>query len=229
MDADPIKEVRKIRNWHIKANAVEILFGEYTIGPYAIGTHECTLNYSELAPWIKTDGPLAQIAGMISKPLQKEAPSTPPSEPTLPPLQTAAPIVPKPEPKKEATGTAFAINSGGDLLTNYHVVKGCSSIRVLESRIRRDVTVVITDEQNDLAVVRVKDAKLPPMHFRDGKSIRPADQVVALGFPYAGVLTTSLQITTGTVSALSAFETTHATFNSPRRCSPGIAEAHCLI
>lgn len=40
------------------------------------------------------------------------------------------------------------------------------------------------------------------MRFRDGRGIRPADAVVALGFPYAGLLATSPQVTTGTVSAL---------------------------
>jgi S1-C subfamily serine protease len=38
--------------------------------------------------------------------------------------------------------------------------------------------------------------------FRDGKGIRPADEVVALGFPYAGLLASSPQVTAGTVSAL---------------------------
>ena len=37
---------------------------------------------------------------------------------------------------------------------------------------------------------------------KPNKSVNP-DEVVALGFPYAGVLTTNLQVTTGAVSALS--------------------------
>jgi S1-C subfamily serine protease len=44
------------------------------------------------------------------------------------------------------------------------------------------------------------------VHFRDGKGIRPADGVVALGFPYAGLLASSPQVTVGAVSALAGLE-----------------------
>jgi uncharacterized protein len=43
---------------------------------------------------------------------------------------------------------------------------------------------------------------VPPLRFRDGSSIRPADPVVVVGFPYAGLLTQSPQVTTGVISAL---------------------------
>jgi S1-C subfamily serine protease len=201
MDADPIKEVRKAQNWHFNLDGVEILFGEYTIGPYVLGMRECTLMYPELASWINPNGELAHIARLDIKPTPREPVHENPAEP--PPVRIAAPVVPKTEPKRETTGTAFAINSAGEAVTNYHVVRECSIVKVLEGKIRRGATVVASDEQNDLAVLRVKDAQFSPLRFRDGSAIRPADQVVALGFPYAGLLTTSLQVTTGTVSALS--------------------------
>jgi len=124
-----------------------------------------------------------------------------PAEPS--PMQ---PVAPSPGPKKEqgGTGTAFAIDRAGDFLTNYHVVKGCSSLRLRVSGEWDQATLTASDERNDLAVIRVRPAPtLTPLRFRSGKGIRPADQVVALGFPYAGLLTTNLQVTTGAVSALS--------------------------
>jgi hypothetical protein len=53
-----------------------------------------------------------------------------------------------------------------------------------------------------LAVLQAAATGIEPLRFREGKSIRPADDVVALGFPYAGLLATSPQVTTGSVSAL---------------------------
>jgi uncharacterized protein len=51
--------------------------------------------------------------------------------------------------------------------------------------------------------VRTRVNGIEPLRFREGgKGIRPADGVVALGFPYDGLLVTSPQVTTGTVSAL---------------------------
>jgi S1-C subfamily serine protease/uncharacterized protein len=101
-----------------------------------------------------------------------------------------------------ASGTAFSINTTGQFLTNYHVVKGCEAVRLRIATGSQDSTVTATDERNDLAVVQTTSTRIEPMRFRDGKGIRPADAVVALGFPYAGLLATSPQVTTGTVSAL---------------------------
>jgi acyl-CoA thioesterase I len=126
-----------------------------------------------------------------------------PAEPA--PIPPGAPSpAPLPEQRQIKSGTAFAINGTGDFLTNYHVVKGCSTVRLRVSGEWRDAQTTASDEDNDLAVIRAKGSDtVPPLHFREGKGIRPADQVVAMGFPYAGVLTTNVQVTTGTVSALS--------------------------
>jgi S1-C subfamily serine protease/uncharacterized protein len=107
-----------------------------------------------------------------------------------------------PEPKLVAAGTAFAINRTGEFLTNYHVIKGCLVVRLGLAGVQQDGTVVFTDERNDLALVRTRVTSVEPLRFREGKGIRPADGVVALGFPYAGLLATSPQVTTGAVSAL---------------------------
>jgi uncharacterized protein len=103
---------------------------------------------------------------------------------------------PTPSPKLElaASGTAFAINTKGEFLTNYHVVEACRSIRLRIAGARRDGSVIASDERNDLAVVRAQPSGAPILPFREGKPIRPADPVVVLGFPYAGLLASTPQI-----------------------------------
>jgi D-alanyl-D-alanine carboxypeptidase len=113
------------------------------------------------------------------------------SVPTAPAQQKTAPV-----------GTGFAINSAGVFLTNYHVIKGCSSIRVRTDAVGKDALIIAIDERNDLVVLRVRGATVSPATFRDGKGIRPGDGAVALGFPYAGLLASTPQVTPGAVSAL---------------------------
>ena len=124
---------------------------------------------------------------------------------TLAEKAPATPLAPtSPKPQRAGIGTAFAINGSGEFLTNYHVVKSCMT----EPRLRiagewQDSRAIASDERNDLAVVRVQSASaVPALRFRDGSGIRPADPVVVVGFPYAGLLTKSPQVTTGVVSAL---------------------------
>jgi S1-C subfamily serine protease len=146
--------------------------------------------------------------------------------------QTPAILREEPPPAKAdiaASGTAFAINQLGDFLTNYHVVKGCASVRLKIAAVRRDVTVIASDERNDLAVVRAQGSSFPLLYLRDGRPIRPADPVVALGFPYAGLLATSPQVTTGAVSALPERETTRVISSLLRPFSRETVAAHYWI
>jgi hypothetical protein len=110
--------------------------------------------------------------------------------------------VPAQQLKAIGYGTAFAVNSAGEFLTNYHVVKGCTVLRLRWDGAAHDATVLTSDEQNDLAVVRSSGGKIEPLRFREGKGIRPGEGIVVLGFPYSGLLSTSAQVTTGGISAL---------------------------
>src|SRR5437763_9754708 len=109
-----------------------------------------------------------------------------------------------PKPHVAGICTAYAINGSGEFLTNYLVVKSCTTApRLRIAGEWQDGRAVVSDERNDLAVVRVQSTNaVPPLRFRDGSSIRPADPIVVVGFPYAGLLTQSPQITTGVISAL---------------------------
>jgi S1-C subfamily serine protease len=140
--------------------------------------------------------------------LQREGAEPPVQQATIPPEPRSTPSPPSSAPtEKFSLGTAFAINGAGDFLTNHHVVRGCD---VVHSRMaggrEPDGRIVASDERNDLAVVHIAGADIPPVHFREGKGIRPADGVVALGFPYAGLLASSPQVTVGAVSALAGLE-----------------------
>jgi len=107
------------------------------------------------------------------------------------------------EPQHPEISTAFAINAKGDFLTNFHVVAGCTAVQVNISGEWLNAHAIVTDADDDLAVIQSTPTKtLPVLRFRDGRSIRAADPVIALGFPYAGLLTTDPQVTTGVVSAL---------------------------
>jgi len=50
-------------------------------------------------------------------------------------------------------GTGFAVNRRGDVVTNHHVVDGCTQIAVFGSAGQQKVEIIAEDGQNDLAVV----------------------------------------------------------------------------
>src|SRR5205085_36954 len=86
---------------------------------------------------------------------------------------------------------------------------------------------IARDERNDLAVVHVAAAHVEPMRFRDGKGIRPADGIVALGFPYAGLLAQRSRSLPARFRRWQGCSTTRDTCNSPLPFSRATAVGRC--
>lgn len=99
-----------------------------------------------------------------------------------------------------STGSGFFVSNQGHVLTNYHVIDGCSEVRIPPSK--EVVAVVASDPSNDIALISSSDLVKTVAQFRDGRGLRVGDSVVVAGFPLRGLLASGVNITTGTVSAL---------------------------
>jgi putative serine protease PepD len=101
-----------------------------------------------------------------------------------------------------ALGSGFVVSNAGDtsyLVTNNHVVSGASDVRVLMPDGKNLVgTVVGTDQLDDLAVVSVKDGKLPTAVFGKSSEATVGEEVIAIGSPLGNQGT----VTSGVISAL---------------------------
>lgn len=106
-------------------------------------------------------------------------------------------------PKLSSTGSGFVVSERGYLLTNHHVTDGCSNLKVRDtSKAEHDAIVVATDAKNDLALLKISTTKpLPTVTFRASGSVEAGENVVALGYPLAGVLASAVNVSFGYVSA----------------------------
>jgi uncharacterized protein len=109
--------------------------------------------------------------------------------------------------RKISSGSGVVINKAGDILTNNHVVASCGAVQVrLAGGSPIKAEVIANDKTNDLSVLKPVTPIGMPASFRDGKSIRQGDPVVLAGFPLNGLLSTDLNVTSGSVSALSGLK-----------------------
>jgi len=110
----------------------------------------------------------------------------------------------KPVKSGGKTGTGFVISPSGHIVTNNHVISGCGEIRGnLTGEAPVTLRVVSADESNDLALLQGAAGSFKDfVRIRD-RAIRSGDSVVAIGFPYHGLLTSDFTVTTGIVSSLS--------------------------
>ena len=96
-------------------------------------------------------------------------------------------------------GSGVIISADGVLLTNNHVVAGASDIEVQLSDGRQArATLVGTDPETDVAVLKIDLPNLPAIAMGDAASLQVGDVVLAIGNPF----NVGQTVTSGIVSAL---------------------------
>ena len=99
-----------------------------------------------------------------------------------------------------AAGSGFVISADGYIVTNYHVIKGATAIKVaFVNGQSYDAKLVGGEAENDVAVLKIDAAGLTPVKLGDSDSLVVGESVYTIGNPL-GELTFSL--TAGVVSAL---------------------------
>lgn len=106
---------------------------------------------------------------------------------------------------KSKSGTGFVVSANGHIVTNHHVIDGCSDLKGnLTGEAAMVLRVVSSDANNDLALLQAPSTTTFKEYARiRDRSIRSGDSVVAIGFPFHGLLTSDFTVTTGIVSSLS--------------------------
>jgi S1-C subfamily serine protease len=102
---------------------------------------------------------------------------------------------------QRALGSGFVIDKAGHVVTNYHVVRGASTIQVSFSNNERfKAKVVGVDPSTDIAVleVKVKSRALKALPLGNSDFVRVGDQVIAIGNPFG----LDRSVTSGIVSAV---------------------------
>src|SRR5690606_29467900 len=82
-------------------------------------------------------------------------------------------------------GSGVLVSTDGYILTNYHVIQGADAIQVAlaDGRVTR-ATVVGTDPETDLAVLKIAADNLPAVVMGNSENLRVGDVVLAIGTPF---------------------------------------------
>ncbi|MES2584060.1 MAG: tetratricopeptide repeat-containing serine protease family protein [Pseudomonadota bacterium] len=124
-----------------------------------------------------------------------------------------------PAARKNAYGSGVVVSRAGDIVTNEHVIRGCQKVRI--QPLGLDAKIVAKDARNDLALLRVEGASLAAMKFRSGKGLRMGDDLVVMGYPLPGILSSGAVVTTGIVNALSGVSDDTSGFQMSAAVQPG--------
>lgn len=113
-----------------------------------------------------------------------------------------APPAPAPPTSKTSSGTGFFVKSDGHILTNAHVVDGCTTIEITtDKKAMRSARLLARDKSNDLALLKIDAQGVKAATLKT--PVRLGDPIAAFGFPLSNVLSSSGNFTLGNVTALS--------------------------
>ncbi|TAL95000.1 MAG: trypsin-like serine protease [Rhodanobacter sp.] len=103
--------------------------------------------------------------------------------------------------REQTLGSGVIVSAGGQdyVLTNNHVIANAADIQVLlyDGRIAK-ASLVGSDQETDLAVLKIDASNLPVIHVADPQQLRPGDVVLAIGNPFG----LNQTVTMGIVSAI---------------------------
>jgi TPR repeat protein len=145
-----------------------------------------------------------------------------------PPSSTPQPSTPQPPKSKDVaitTGTGFLFGSQDYIITNYHVVKGTSAVKVkFTNEEMIDATVVGRDIQNDVAVLKLTKSpsfQSREMKFGDSSMVRMGDKVFTIGYPHTRIMGLKPKYTEGVISAVTGIKDNPTVFQTTVPIQPG--------
>lgn len=102
--------------------------------------------------------------------------------------------------KLATVGSGFYVSHDGNIVTNNHVIQGCSEIRVpVENAIAK---LIVADQANDLALVKLDVTGKVSAELSSLDNLKQGEEVFVFGFPLDGYLPSTGNITPGIISAL---------------------------
>jgi len=119
-----------------------------------------------------------------------------------------------------ASGSGFAVTSDGYVITNYHVIKGCTDVYIHDKGESILSTIVTFDPNNDIALLK---GNFKPKDFYplSRESTKLLTEVYVAGHPFGRDISTSVKVTRGIVSSLTGVANNFSNLQIDASLQPG--------
>ncbi len=119
-----------------------------------------------------------------------------------------------------ASGSGFFISEKGHIITNNHVIEGCSRVKTFIDGTEIEAKKIAADRANDLALLKVdqKPAHVFPLSSNNPEILQ---DVYVAGFPFGEAVSSSIKVTRGIVSAEAGLENNYSEIQIDAAIQPG--------
>ncbi len=121
-----------------------------------------------------------------------------------------------------SSGTGFFVSESGHVLTNQHVIEGCTRTTVqVRGGAAVDAVVLASNTGVDLALLQTSSPVAAATASFRSQNVRLGEEVVVYGFPLLGDLSSQGNLTVGIVSALSGLDDDLSRMQLSAQIQPG--------
>ena len=119
-----------------------------------------------------------------------------------------------------SSGSGFAVSSNGHVITNHHVIEGCQKVQIHHNGKSIPATVVTSDPQNDLALLKgnFRPSTVLPLSTDSPELLQ---DVYVAGYPFGRRISTGVKVTKGIISSLTGIGNNFSNIQIDAALQPG--------
>ena len=119
-----------------------------------------------------------------------------------------------------SSGSGFFVSKEGHIITNFHVIENCDSIKVNFKGKEVESEIFAIDKMNDLAIIQ---ANINPLKFFSvsNKDVTLLQDVIVAGYPLGKYLSSTIKMHKGSVTALAGYEDNYSNFQTDATINQG--------
>ena len=119
-----------------------------------------------------------------------------------------------------SSGTGFFVSSSGHMVTNYHVIEECNSVKVHYKGSEKDAQVLFTDKTNDLAIIKA-NVKPDKVYAVSDEDVSLLEDIIVAGYPLGKKVSAAIKTSKGSVTALAGYGDNYSNFQTDAALNSG--------
>jgi len=119
-----------------------------------------------------------------------------------------------------SSGSGFLISKKGLIITNHHVIEGCSMIKAYHEGEEFNSKVIAVDKRNDLAIIDTNISSNYVFSVSDVDA-QLLENVIVAGYPLGKKVSSAIKATSGTITALAGLGDNYAEFQTDAALNSG--------
>ena len=119
-----------------------------------------------------------------------------------------------------SSGTGFYVSNTGHIVSNYHVIKECNSVKLTFKGKEVSANVLAVDKTNDLAILKsdLSPTKVYSVATEDASLL---DNIIIAGYPLGKKVSSTIKTSKGSITSLAGFGNNYSEFQTDAALNKG--------